>query len=158
MTDNAAYQQQADLFIRTMSRLMGGEFERTLLTLSRGEFGVLMYLAGHTVGVTSNMISGALRIGPGGVANVLKALEKKGFVTKAHDKRDRRANCVTITPKGRELLDARYKQIRESITGFMEELGEETCDSLNQGLAKLQQVAVAREESRREEEARQEEA
>ena len=142
MTDNAAYQQQADLFIRTMSRLMGGEFERTLLTLSRGEFGVLMYLAGHTVGVTSNMISGALRIGPGGVANVLKALEKKGFVTKAHDKRDRRANCVTITPLGRAQLEERYQQIKAQVVVYLQALGLEDSMALNGMIERLLQVSL----------------
>ncbi len=145
--------QQAEELIKLSSQLMMGEVGRMLLTLSRGEFGALMYLSDQEDGVTSTMISEALGIGPGGVANVLKALEKKGLVSKAQDRRDKRANCVTITPKGRELLDARYAQIRESITGFMEDLGEETCDSLNQGLAKLQQVALAREEARREKEA-----
>ena len=142
MTDNAAYQQQADLFIRTMSRLMGGEFERTLLTLSRGEFGVLMYLAGHTVGVTSNMISGALRIGPGGVANALKALEKKGFVTKAHDKRDRRANCVTITPLGRAQLEERYQQIKAQVVVYLQALGLEDSMALNGMIERLLQVSL----------------
>ncbi|MBQ8952928.1 MAG: MarR family transcriptional regulator [Clostridia bacterium] len=150
MTEKAAFQQQADLFIGTMAQLMGGEFERMLLTLSRGEFGVLMYLARHTEGVTSSMISDALRIGPGGVANVLKTMEKKGYVLKGEDKRDRRANSVTITPAGRALLDERYRQIKEQVVAHMRALGLEDSVALNGLIGRILQVTIDLENEEKE--------
>jgi len=133
--------QQADTLIRTCSQLTLGEVGRLFLTLSRGEFGTLMFLCDKESGVTSTMISEALGIGPGGVANVLKALEKKGLVKKEQDTRDKRANCVTITPKGRELLARRYNQIREAVASLMETMGEENCVALNEHLEQLREAS-----------------
>ena len=139
--ENVIFEQQADALIRTCSQLMMGELGRSLLTLSRGEFGVLMFLADRDGGVTSTTISDALGIGPGGVANVLKALEKKDLVKKDQDTRDRRANCVTITAKGRALLTERYDQIRASVAGLMEAMGGQACAELNERLAQLKEIA-----------------
>ena len=142
------YTQLADTFIRLCSQLMMGEVGRLLLTLSRGEYGVLLFLADQKEGVTSTMISEELGIGPGGVANVLKMLEKKGLVDKQQDTRDKRANCVTITPKGRALLDDRYAQIRQSTAELMEAMGADESEALNGGLEKLWEVAQAAERAR----------
>lgn len=147
MTGKMTYSQQADAFIKTTSQLMAGDIGRLLLSLSRGEFGVLMYLDGHDEGVTSTMISAALGIGPGGVANVLKALEKKGLVSKLQDQRDRRANSVTITPVGREHLEARYQQIKKSVVAFMKEMGPEQSAALGGSLSALLTVTQASDDA-----------
>lgn len=143
--EQTIYTHQAVTLIKTCSQLMMSDAGRLLLTLSRGEFGALMYLAENDGGVTSTMISEALGIGPGGVANVLKALEKKGLVKKEQDTRDKRANCVTITPKGAKLLNGRYEQIRQSVASVMETMGEAECAALNSGLEKLRDIAQAQD-------------
>ena len=102
MTMKEDLSTEADRMIETVTQLMSGQMERMLISISQGEFGVLKFLADCGKGVTSNEICRALCIGPGGVSNLLKALEKKGMIVKVHDLADRRANRVSITEQGRK--------------------------------------------------------
>lgn len=146
MTGKPTYAQQADEMIKMTARLLTSETGRQLSALSRGEFGILMYLAEHDGGVTSTLIGESLGIGAGGVANVLKTLEKKGLVSKAQDQRDKRANCVTITPEGRQLLERRYSRISQSLAGCLKSMSSDESASLRAGLRRLLQTVQTEEE------------
>jgi len=131
MTVKTDIEREADRMIETVARLMGGQTERMLLTISRGEFGVLMFLSHCESGVTSGAIAQAMRIGPGGVANLLRTLESKGLIAKLQDRNDRRANSVTITEEGRKQLAGRYGQIKRLVSRCLESLGPEDAAALN---------------------------
>ena len=141
MVKKPTIETEADRFVHIFSQLMGGRLERHALTISKGEFGVLMFLSEQESGITSTMIQDAMRIGPGGVANLLKTLEKKGFVTKGQDKADRRANSIIITDAGRIAVKERYDQVKRSVMLYMEKIGVEESASLNQTLLKILEIS-----------------
>ena len=130
MTNEADVSKQADHLIDQLSQLLSGLMERLVISISQGEFGVLMFLSRHDKGVTSSTIARAMCIGPGGVANVLKALEQKGLVVKEQDRRDRRANCVRITDEGRMRLNRRLGYVRRYVVQNLNALGEEDSRQL----------------------------
>lgn len=136
---------EADRFIRTFARLMGGQLERKALTVSRGEFGVLMFLSTQDQGVTSGMIQDAMRIGAGGVANLLKSMERKGLISKRQDRADRRANCILMTEEGRTAFHKRYEQIRKSALMYMEKIGAEESATFNDTLEKILEISLSTE-------------
>ena len=100
--ESSVLSQQADRLIELTAKLLGGENERMLISLSQGEYGVLLVLSKNDAGVTSNSISQAMRIGPGGVANLLKALERKGYITKDISRDDRKGLDMFVS--GDQLL------------------------------------------------------
>ncbi|MBE5773793.1 MAG: winged helix-turn-helix transcriptional regulator [Clostridiales bacterium] len=136
---------EADRFIKTFARLMGGQLERKALTVSRGEFGVLMFLSTQDQGVTSGMIQDAMRIGAGGVANLLKSMDRKGFISKEQDHTDRRANCILMTEKGHRVFSERYEQIRRSALMYMEKIGAEESATFNDILEKILEISLSTE-------------
>ena len=152
MTEETELTREAGRLIDTAAHLMGGQTERMLLTLSQGEFGELMYLSQHEGGVTSGAISRAMHIGPGGVANLLKALEGKGYVVKAQSTVDRRANCVSITESGRRRLAERSAQVMSSTVKYLRELGLEDARALNDMLDRLLAVSMKLDPAEREKE------
>ena len=141
MEPSAELEKEVDQFIHIFARLMGGRPERRALTISKGEFGLMMFLAEQTDGVTSSMIQEAMRIGAGGVANLLKSLEKKGYVSKTRDQEDRRANCVTLTEEGRGVLKERYEQVRRAAALYMTQIGLEESRSFNRTLLKILEIS-----------------
>jgi len=72
-----------------------------------------------------------------------KALEKKGLVKKEQDTRDKRANCVTITPKGREL----YREVGGDRWFVREPVDERHLRPLNTVRDLHQRVPVGRFET-----------
>ena len=129
--ESSVLSQQADRLIELTAKLLGGENERMLISLSQGEYGVLLVLSKNDAGVTSNSISQAMRIGPGGVANLLKALERKGYITKDISRDDRRANSVRITDAGRAALDSRLAQTRENVRRYLSAIGPDAAAAFN---------------------------
>ncbi len=144
MTMKEDLSTEADRMIETVTQLMSGQMERMLISISQGEFGVLKFLADCGKGVTSNEICRALCIGPGGVSNLLKALEKKGMIVKVHDLADRRANRVSITEQGRKKLDERYELVKGSLRVTLEGIGLRESAAINDMLIRLLSVSRAR--------------
>ena len=114
---------ELDRFINTSALLLSEPQGRMLLSLSQGEYGALRFLSSHDSGVTSTAICRALHIGAGGVANLLKTMEKKGLIVKMQDDNDRRANSVVITEKGRRQLQERYEQVRTAVGEAFDKAG-----------------------------------
>ena len=65
-----------------------------------------------------------LDLSPGRVANVLKALEKKGLIERKKDPSDGRRTMVTLTQKGREYICQTYTQAIDVYHNLIEEIGE----------------------------------
>ncbi len=142
MTKSAGLSREAERLIETVSQLMGGPAERMLVSISQGEYGLLKYLAGQESSVSSNDISRAMRIGPGGVANLIKTMEAKGLVRKVQSTVDRRANCVSITEAGRAQLAERYQSIMDVTLYYLEKVGLKNSMAFNDMLDKFRDVSV----------------
>lgn len=93
--------------------------------LARGEGALLRYLALRHDGATAGELRDVLSVGSGRVANALKNLESKGFITRSPSAADGRVVLVYLTQQGREFIMERYQRLLRWTTLLMEELGQE---------------------------------
>ena len=135
-------QREAEEFTRSFARLMVGHLERHALTLSKGEFGLLMALSESDGPMTSTALSEDLHISMSGVANLLRKLERKGFVHRAPRETDRRVNDITITPLGRQRLSERFEQVKRSASLFIQNLPLCDVHEFNKTLKRI--LAISR--------------
>ena len=95
---------------------------------ARGEDGVLLWLYYSGKDMFSGDIVRKLGLTSGRVANILKALEKKGYIIRKSDGTDARRVIVSLTPRGREYIrGVRTKNI-DRRANFLEKLGEEDAE------------------------------
>ena len=87
--------------------------ERTLETfgLQRGEFDVLATLrrAGSPFELTPGRLAAAMLLSPAATTHRLAKLEILGLIQRAPDPADGRGSLVSLTPKGRSLVDRAVK-------------------------------------------------
>ncbi|MCI1219793.1 MAG: MarR family transcriptional regulator [Bifidobacterium sp.] len=88
-----------------------------------GEPFVLRYLRKHGTATPSQLAS-ALRSSSGRISAVLASLEKKGFVTREVDAKDRRNILVSITEAGLEQSLKDRDEARSAICWIFTQMGE----------------------------------
>ncbi|MET9252463.1 MarR family transcriptional regulator [Streptomyces sp. NPDC003717] len=105
--DTAAMEVFGRIF--RLSRAMGDRMERAYARygVSRGEFDVLATLrrAGEPYTLSPRQLSGTLMLTTGGMTGRLDKLERAGLLRRSPDPHDRRGLQVTLTDRGRELID-----------------------------------------------------
>jgi DNA-binding MarR family transcriptional regulator len=78
------------------------------------------------------------------VANALKTLERKGFVTREINPADRRGIIVSITTEGKEFGTARFNEAITSMRDLVDDLGEEDTKELVRILERIQDRIIER--------------
>lgn len=73
--------------------------------LHRSQHRVLLYLNRHRETPSQAELARFLEISPPAVANTLKRLEAEGYIRRTCSKTDSRNNVITITDKGRAVLE-----------------------------------------------------
>ncbi len=111
-------------------------FEK-LARLSKGEILVLKILLLQGGMATPTEISEAMNSTKGRVSAVLNALEKKGEVTRAIDKDNRRNIIVTLTDSGREHVMNELQSGYRTMTHIFGELGEQDSGEFIRMLTKV---------------------
>ena len=91
---------------------------------ARGERGVMRALSCPGGPFTPTELSERTHLSSARVANVLRALEEKGFVTRAHSTEDRRRVTVSLTPAGQEEIERGKAEFEAQASAFLAQLGE----------------------------------
>ncbi len=95
--------------VHRLARLMGDRTEKEYrrLGIGRGEFDVLATLrrAGEPFTLSPRQLSSALMLTTGGMTGRLDKLERAGLLERAPDPDDRRGLKVTLTGRGREVVE-----------------------------------------------------
>ncbi|MFD9796683.1 MarR family winged helix-turn-helix transcriptional regulator [Streptomyces sp. NPDC059070] len=103
--------------IYRISKAMGDRIEKVYnrFGISRGEFDVLATLrrSGEPYTLSPRELSATLMLTTGGMTGRLDKLEKAGLLGRSPDPHDRRGLRVTLTDKGRAIVD-------ESVTAGLE--------------------------------------
>ena len=99
--------------------------QKDVSSLNAGETGMLLFLSESPRSVTAGEIGRGLRIGSGGVANLLNSLEKKGYIVRSMSPTDRRSVEVTLSPAGNALIEEKKRETLCATTAFLKALGEE---------------------------------
>ncbi|MCB8905284.1 MULTISPECIES: MarR family winged helix-turn-helix transcriptional regulator [unclassified Streptomyces] len=115
--------------IYRLSNAMRGKVDKAYAPygLALGEFDVLATLrrSGEPYTLSPRELTATLMITTGGMTGRLDKLEKAGLVTRSPDPHDRRGLRVTLTERGRELVDesvaAGLAQQRAALEGALSE-------------------------------------
>ena len=82
------------------------------------------------------------------IANILRALEAKGWVEREHSKTDRRRVHVTVTDKGRQDLEIKRQEFEDRAASFLEQLGEKDTQEMVRLLRRANQIIDHNQERR----------
>lgn len=90
-----------------------------------GEDGVLLCIrcAGHKILVGE--IASEMALTPSRVTNIIRTLEKKGYVSRENDEKDRRKVYVSLTEDGTEYITVQYQSALTKYSLLFERLGEQ---------------------------------
>ena len=112
------FRKADQVFRRSIERLVEGT------GVYRSQHQLLMNL-GRNPDCSQKDLAVWLDITPAAVTTTLKKLEKGGYITRLTDPKDNRANCISITEKGQQVIEQSHVLFREvedrALTGFSEE-------------------------------------
>lgn len=112
----------------------------------RGAPAVMHVLADAQGTLAPGEIAEATGVTDARVANILRALEERGWITRRRAEGDRRRVEVALTAEGREAHDWRARAVTRACAHFLEELGEEDSRDLIRVLGRMAELLEARGE------------
>lgn len=90
-----------------------------------GEAGVLLWLNRRECDTFSIDIIDHFGLTPGRVANIIKGLDRRGFIIRDSDPDDQRKVKIRLTDTGRKQADNLFKQMNDGHVRMLEILGQE---------------------------------
>lgn len=124
------YEQLADEFLITSAQIIRNPIHKESEATSRGEFGMLGYLAFIRDGVTPGALKDLFGVGSGRIADILKSLSRKEWIERRSSESDKRKTLVFLTEKGRNAVMQKRNNIRKKHTELMKYLGEKDAEEL----------------------------
>ena len=82
------------------------------------------------------------------IANILRALEAKGWVEREHSKTDRRRVHVIVTDKGFQDLETKRREFEARTAAFLEQLGETDTQEMVRLLRRANEIIDRNQERR----------
>jgi DNA-binding MarR family transcriptional regulator len=104
--------------------------------ISYGQFPFLMALYRED-GVNQETIAKRLLFNKATIARAIDKLEREGYVSRAHDEYDGRANRIFLTPKGRDIESVITRLSREWNSILLAEFTEDECLVLKKLMKKI---------------------
>lgn len=96
----------------------------------QGEQKVLSFIFNSEGDVLPGEIASSLGMTPARVAGVLGALEKKGYILRRTDEKDRRKVIVSITESGSEIVCTGADRLRSCLSQIISIMGNTTSEQL----------------------------
>lgn len=119
------------------------ESKVSALGLHRSQHTMLLTI-NHIGNISQKELAQSMEISPAAVTVTLKKLEAQGYIERSSSSSDSRVNNITITEKGREIIEKTTKIFDEvdeqTFKGFTEEKLDRLCEALNQLSQDLQSV------------------
>ena len=113
-----------------------------------GEMAVMraLILAGGSL--TPSELANRAWVSSARIANILRALEAKGWVEREHSKTDRRRVHVTVTDKGFQDLEIKRRELEDRTAAFLEQLGETDTQEMVRLLRRFNEIIDRNQERR----------
>lgn len=113
-----------------------------------GEMAVMraLILAGGSL--TPSELADRAWVSSARIANILRALEAKGWVEREHSKTDRRRVHVTVTDKGFHDLEIKRREFEDRTAAFLEQLGETDTQEMVRLLRRFNEIIDRNQERR----------
>lgn len=86
-------------------------------------------------------LKGYLSISKGAISQNLSSLEKKGFIKRALDEKNRRNVIVTLTPEGRKSMKEHYSQFTDKLAKIVSRLGEDNVKELIELVDRMTEIS-----------------
>ena len=138
----------AQRFMATAARLGRMKPPHDVSSAMRGVPGVMRELMAADGTMTSGEISVRAGVTDARVANILRALEERGWITRVRAEGDRRRVEVSLTDEGREACRKHTEMIEHSCAGFLRELGEDDARQLLHVMGRIAEVLSQYSENR----------
>ena len=119
------YSELAVALLDNMQSLSKAAPQKCIEEALKGEAFVLQCIARHGEEVLPGEIGEETHASTARIAQTLNSMEKKGWLTRRIDPRDRRKILVKLTPEGKSIADRRYATIVAMVTQALTLLGEE---------------------------------
>lgn len=120
-----ATREQIESILGEMAKLRPENFLRQLNRTQAGIGAVICLLNESRDTVTAGRISEVLHISTARVAVLLKKMEAKGLIAKAHDEADARVTVVRLTAQGQETARQMRGELCAQIGRVIDQVGEE---------------------------------
>lgn len=124
------YHEAAEELIRTQLMYSKQLCKIADIIASRGEDLALLLLHARNDAVYAGEFTTALGLTTGRVANLLKQLERKGYITRKPDPEDRRKIRISLTETGISRAHEAYECMLKDYIWLMEGLGEQDSQQL----------------------------
>ena len=144
-----------DTDFRELGRQLFTEFGSMHQRISRftdqalsGEMAVMraLMLAGGSL--TPSELADRAWVSSARIANILRALEAKGWIVREHSTTDRRRVHVTVTDKGRQGVETKRRELEDRTAAFLEQLGETDTQEMVRLLRRANQIIDHNQERR----------
>lgn len=144
-----------DTDFRELGRQLFTEFGSMHQRISRftdqalsGEMAVMraLMLAGGSL--TPSELADRAWVSSARIANILRALEAKGWIVREHSTTDRRRVHVTVTDKGRQGVETKRRELEDRTAAFLEQLGEADTQEMVRLLRRANQIIDHNQERR----------
>lgn len=109
----------------------------TDLGMHRSGHILLMHLSRNEGNISQRSLAEHLRISPTAASVKIKKLENDGFIIRKPDKTDARINYVSITPKGREIIEKSEKIFRSIDMAMVNNISDEELSAFIETLKKM---------------------
>lgn len=119
-----------------IGRLHRSIFEKNISSMGihHSQHHLLMYIAREGEVTSQKQIAEKFGITPAAVARSLKTLESEGFIKRENTASDGRLNSITITAKGRDIVERSYIMFRETDVAVFEDFTDDDIRTLNRYL------------------------
>ena len=129
MEDSPTYDELAEELLRELVGLVGA-LTPVMVNSTRGETATLMTLSRAGAPMTPGQLGEHARVSSARVANILRALEEKGLVTRTHSAADRRSVEVSLTDAGRAEAERIRAERTKTVARYLSELGTDDATQL----------------------------
>jgi DNA-binding MarR family transcriptional regulator len=119
----------ADMLTRSAIEVLKAE------DLSSTQYNVLRILRGAPQGLPCGEIAGRLITRDPDITRLLDRMEKRGLISRAREKRDRRMVLARLTPEGRKLVDRLDEPVQKMHRKLLGHLGKQRLRALAELLA-----------------------
>ena len=116
-------EEMAEVIFKQLKPTSSNSLTEVLNEFSRGEIGMLSYLAFDKNEVLAGELSEKLSVSTARTASILNSLENKEYIIRREDNLDKRKTVVAITEKGSKIVADTKKEVINKIVKVINEIG-----------------------------------